>query len=196
MKAMLGGACQNCSTISLSAGGKGRVEPWGYPSYCCSHTMMTCGLARYCLESEWGESGPALCSTVPKLQPFIWTVVTVIIFCTWLGKKFWFLIFNCYLCKTGSMNAEMFRFKVWVIVLYSNSCIIIGRKKKRMLILAKSVLDVSKLITKQRNISISETVKAAMRFVQEIEIKYTKQKHRFKLETLRATSQNTPLEQI
>jgi len=59
MKAMLGGACQNCSSISLPAGGESRVEPWGYPNNCYRH-LITCVLARYHLEAEWGKSRPAL----------------------------------------------------------------------------------------------------------------------------------------
>ena len=73
---MLGGACQNCSTISLPAGGESRVEPWGYPNNCYSH-LMTCVLARYHLEAEWGKSGLALAllsithSTASTSQPSI-----------------------------------------------------------------------------------------------------------------------------
>lgn len=73
---MLGGACQNCSTISLPAGGESRVEPQGYPNNCYSH-LMTCVLARYHLEAEWGKSGPAPAllsithSTVSTSQPSI-----------------------------------------------------------------------------------------------------------------------------
>lgn len=76
MKAMLGGACQNCSTMSLPAGGGSRVEPRGYPNNCYRH-LMTCVVARYHLEAERGKSGPALAllsitqSPVSTSQPAI-----------------------------------------------------------------------------------------------------------------------------
>lgn len=52
------------------------MEPWGYPNNCYRH-LMTCVLARYHLEAEWGKSGLALAllsitkSTVSTSQPSI-----------------------------------------------------------------------------------------------------------------------------
>lgn len=52
------------------------MEPWGYPNNCYSH-LMTCVLARYHLEAEWGKSGLALAllsithSTASTSQPSI-----------------------------------------------------------------------------------------------------------------------------
>lgn len=69
MKAMLGGACQNCSTISLPAGGEGRVGPWGHLSN-CYNSVMTCVPVRDHLEAEAGQirTCPGFFSPLPTAQ--------------------------------------------------------------------------------------------------------------------------------